>query len=96
MMPSRFDSVASIGYTKPTFTIKVRVVRLWHRPSYSYDKSADAAEGMYEFVLCDKEVINKFCSDKSSKMYFHINSIRFIERRDRGKHSKQMHEKVQK
>jgi len=58
MMNQKFDRVSAINpVIRPNFTIKVRIVRLWHRASYNYDKSADAGEGMIEFVLCDNEVI---------------------------------------
>ena len=55
-MAGKFVPIFSIGPTKSNITLKARVVRLWWMPSFSNDTSPDAAEGMYEMVLCDKMV----------------------------------------
>jgi len=55
-MSAKFLPISAIDPLETNVTIKARVVRLWWMPPFSNDTSADANEGMYEMVLCDREV----------------------------------------
>ena len=58
-MTSKTTPIASIEPGTKNLTIKARIVRLWWMPPFNNDKSSEAAEGMYDMVLCDKEVFLK-------------------------------------